>query len=150
MSHVRRLVQGVSSDRTDALISDSVSSESALTSGAAASNGPLDLALLSEVFDSDEAALIDFVLDALRELETSLFGFSKAIVAKDVTTSLALAHALKGAAANIGAGNLAATMFEAERAAESHDWTAVRRAHARGSTALRDAVLWAHMRKKGL
>lgn len=124
--------------------------QSAMISRPGAADGALDLAPLIEVFETDQAALIDFVLDALRELETSFSRFADAVPARDVSAVLSVAHALKGAGANIGAESFAAAMSQAESATGNQDWPAVQSALTRGSTALQAAVLWASARKAAL
>lgn len=107
----------------------------------------IDLAPLREVFESDDAALMDFVVDSLHELETSLDALAGAISNRDEAACRQLAHALKGASANIGAHALAAAMAAAERAAEARDWHAMEDAYAIAAGALRDALAWANSTK---
>jgi len=111
---------------------------------------PLDLAPLTDVFEDDEVGLVDFVLDALCDLESAASGFEDALAARDVPASRALAHTLKGAYANIGAIHVASAMADAEGSITTQDWTVVENAWTRAKTTMHDAMTWATTRKKEL
>lgn len=96
-----------------------------MSAGFAKGNEFFDLTPLWEVFEGDEVALFEFVIDALAELEASLLSLTDAVAARDVPTALALAHALKGGANNIGAASLATAMTEAEHTIAIHGWMKV-------------------------
>ncbi len=108
---------------------------------------PLDLASLREVFEDDDAGLIEFVDDALPEIAASLERLAGAAQARDAATAASVAHAMKGAAGTIGARSIATPMQRVEDAVRSREWNLVVTETDTARAALTIVVRWVERRK---
>lgn len=81
-----------------------------------------DATRLREIFEDDDDAMHEFLVDALDSLMALVEKLGTAIESADIAAAKAVAHELKGSAANVGATTLAAASTEAELCATAADW----------------------------
>jgi putative two-component system response regulator len=97
------------------------------------SESVIDRGRLIELFGDDQAAINEFLTLAAGEMRVLLENLDSAILCSDSARVKSLAHELKGASANIGAGAVSSFSREVELAASNADWT--------GVSALRDTLM---------
>lgn len=103
----------------------------------------LNPGFIRELLGDDHDSIVEFVGPAMEEIEDLASKCAAAARAGEIQQAGSLAHAVKGAAANLGGERLCACAAEAERAGKAGDATACAAAAVELpalAAALRDAV----------
>ena len=87
-------------------------------------NQSLDLTNLEQTFEDDREGIIEILDMALADTLERVVGLEAALLASDATIAMQVAHAIKGAAANVGAFELSQAAGAIEHAARDNDLSA--------------------------